>query len=139
MRCRGICGLFQQSKTWSRSFTVASFQDGLAVERRTPIAFWCWAGGAHTNETTATTKNKGYRIGYTDWPDYRYERNAIHSSIPHFTPTTSAVLTGIGVTLFLSLYSHFTPATSAVIVSDIPAGWSIACRFTPSTSDVFTS
>ena len=79
------------------------------------------------NETTATTKtktkknqhqttkppqrpkNKGYPIGYTNWVGYRYGRNAIPRPIPHLTPATSGVITCMGVTLYLALYSSIYP------------------------------
>ena len=83
------------------------------------------------NETTAKTKtktkptprtetatkqrnrrygqNKGYPIGYTNRADYRYGRNAIHRPIPQLTPATSGVITCMGVTLFLALYSSIPP------------------------------
>ena len=47
----------------------------------------------------------GYPIGYTNRADCRCERNAIPGPIPHFTPATSDVITGMGVTQFLRLYS----------------------------------
>ena len=49
-------------------------------------------------------QDMGYPIGNTDRADYRYVRNAIPIPIPHFTPTTSGFVTGMGVTQFLSLY-----------------------------------
>ena len=64
----------------------------------------------------------GYPIGNTNRADYRYVRNAIPSPIPHFTPTTSDVITGIGVTQFLSLYRPLYPTTLDAILSDIPIG-----------------
>ena len=50
-------------------------------------------------------KDRGYPIGNTNRANYRYARNAIPSPIPHFTPTTSGVITGMGVTQLLALYS----------------------------------
>ena len=66
-----------------------------------------------------------YRTGryprrYTNRVGCRYGRYAIPSPIPHFTPTTSDVITGMGVTQFLALYSHFTPSTMDVAFSDMP-------------------
>ena len=49
-------------------------------------------------------QNKGYPTGYTNRADYRYGRNEIPSPIPHFTATTSDVITGMDETQFLSLY-----------------------------------
>ena len=46
----------------------------------------------------------GYPIGYTNRADCRCGRNAIAGHIPHFTPTTSDVITAKGVTQFLALY-----------------------------------
>ena len=43
-------------------------------------------------------------MGNTNRADYRYVRNETPIPIPHFTPTTSDDITGIVVTLFLSLY-----------------------------------
>ena len=47
----------------------------------------------------------GYPIGYTNRADCRCERNAIPSPILQFTPTTSDVIAGMGVTQFLALQS----------------------------------
>ena len=72
-----------------------------------------------SNDTTATTQ--AHPSEYTTWVDYRYVRNAIHIPISNVNPTTSGV-TGISVTLFISLYPQFTPTTLGVIQSDIPTG-----------------
>ena len=64
----------------------------------------------------------GYPIGSANRADYRYLRSAIPSPIPHFTPTTSDVIRGMGVAQFLSLYHPLYTTTLDVILSDIPIG-----------------
>ena len=71
--------------------------------------------------------------------DYRYGRNAIPSPIPPFIPTTSGVITGMGITLFLALYSSLYSYNigsypigyarqEAYPMDRMPAGWATAYR-----------